>query len=404
MLVNVDEYDQYVAVAERYMSAQQAAEYLGVSRATLYAYVSRGLVVSEPSPGSPSRTRRYPQRPLNALKAEREARRDPARSALRLGAPVLESSISLIDGERLWYRGHDARELSRTATVEEVASLLWTGTSVRAEALFSGPSRRRARRRQGVLRERLIGCLVEERARHPLTIAEPSEATLRAAAQTITALYESVGARGPGTLAERLARGWSAPDADDLRAALVLCADHELNTSSFTARCVASTDAPIQNALLAALCALEGRRHGGAATADVGDLLDEIERVGARRACRRTLARTGWLPGFVGRNPVYRAGDPRAAELIDRLELPLKDPARQAIAFAESFGGTPSLELTLVALARRARLPDDAAFVVFALGRAVGWVAHALEAAAAGTLIRPRARYTGPAPAIPESM
>ncbi|MBA3331786.1 MAG: hypothetical protein H0T39_13125 [Actinobacteria bacterium] len=48
--------------------------------------------------------------------------------------------------------------------------------------------------------------------------------------------------------------------------------------------------------------------------------------------------------------------------------------------------------------AARSRLPDDAAFALFALGRSVGWVAHALETAREGTLIRPRARYVGPVP------
>src|SRR4051812_11796202 len=113
---------------ERYLTSAEAADALGVSKATLYAYVSRGLVASEPVPGS--RARRYPQRALDALKARREERRDPVRWA------ALESSIALVDGERLWYRGRDACELSRTATLEEVASLLWTGTTDAAERLF----------------------------------------------------------------------------------------------------------------------------------------------------------------------------------------------------------------------------------------------------------------------------
>src|SRR5205085_11958969 len=98
-------------------------------------------------------------------------------------------------------------------------------------------------------------------------------ATLRAAAHTISALFDALGARGRDTLAERLARGWRAPSAEDLQAALVLCADHELNASAFTARCVASTDAPLHHVLPAAPCALEGRRHGGVMTRDVAELL-----------------------------------------------------------------------------------------------------------------------------------
>jgi citrate synthase len=73
----------------------------------------------------------------------------------------------------------------------------------------------------------------------------------------------------------------------------------------------------------------------------------------------------------------------------------------QAIAFARELDAGPSLELALAALARRAKLPEDAAFALFALGRSVGWVAHAFEEAASGRLIRPRARYTGPSPGRP---
>jgi citrate synthase len=360
--------------------------------------VSRGLVASEPAEGARGRTRRYPRRSVEALKKRREERRDPAGTALRSGSPVLDSALSLIDGGRLYYRGYDACELSRTATLEQVACLLWTGTMDGAEELFPRllPARRRVR---GSFVDRLVSCLVAERAAHPLSLAQPNNATFRAAGRTVSALFAAVGASGSGTLAECLARGWRAPSADDLRAALVLCADHELNTSAFTARCVASTDAPIHNALLAALCALEGRRHGGI-NANVADLLDDVERLGVERACSRALAREGWAPGFTGGTRHYPEGDPRAVELLRRLELPPTAPAAQVVAYARSFGGTPTVELALAALARHASLPDGAAFALFALGRSVGWIAHAFEQAAAGALIRPRARYTGPPPQV----
>jgi citrate synthase len=373
------------------LSANEAAEYLGVSRRTLYAYVSRGLVVSEATAG---RDRRYPRWSLDELKARRADRREPAEGALRWGTPVLESALTLIDSERLFYRGRDAVELSRAMSFEEVACLLWTGVTDGATDLFPSTSRAGGRGRIG---DRLVARLVEERARHPVSPAEPTRPTLRAAGAIVGALFEAAGATGRGTLAARLSRGWRAVHAaDDVRAALVLCADHELNASAFTARVVAATDAPLPNALLAALFALEGRRHGGASR-EVSTFLDEVDRVGARRACERALADRGRAPGFSGHS-LYPHGDPRAVELLRRLDLAAREPAAKAIAFMTARGGEPTIELALAALARRLRLGRDGAFGLFALGRSAGWVAHALEAAASGRLIRPRARYAGPAP------
>ena len=114
---------------KQWMAAAEAARVLGVSRATLYAYVSRGYVRSQPTPG-PSRDRRYSREDVERLRRRTEERREPdkaAARALQWGMPILESSIALIDGQRLYYRGHDAVELSRSRSVAEVASLVWTG-------------------------------------------------------------------------------------------------------------------------------------------------------------------------------------------------------------------------------------------------------------------------------------
>ncbi|HEX7083524.1 MAG TPA: citrate synthase family protein [Gaiellaceae bacterium] len=375
------------------LTADEAAAYLGVSRATLYAYVSRGLVASEPGDDPARRARRYPRASLDRLKAQRAERRDPASGALRWGAPVLESALTLIRDGRLFYRGRDACELSRTATLEEVAALLWTGDAAGAAELFPPAAERPED--AGPFADRLVARLVEERAASPLSLDGAGPAALRAAGRTVSGLFDALGATGGGDLAERLARGWRSQHVDELRAALVLCADHELNASAFTARCVASTDAPIGNALLAALCALEGRRHGGASRA-AEDLLDDAERRGAEQACRRAVARTGWLPAFG--HPLYPDGDPRAREILDRLHLPESDYVARVVAFGRELGSFPSLDFALAALSHCAAWPADAPFAVFALGRSVGWVAHAFEAAETGALIRPRARYVGVAP------
>src|ERR671922_2859928 len=139
------------------LSADEAAEYLGVSTRTLYAYVSRGLLVSERGTG---RARRYPLWSLDELKARRAERREPAAAALRWGTPMLESALTLIDRGHLFYRGRDAIELSRQATFEEVASLLWSGTTAGAAELFPLTSCGRGR---GNVADALVACLVDER-------------------------------------------------------------------------------------------------------------------------------------------------------------------------------------------------------------------------------------------------
>src|SRR6187200_1749985 len=114
---------------DSWMGAGDAARLLKVSRTTLYAYVSRGYVRSQPTPG-PSRDRRYSREDVERLRRRAEERREPdkaAARALQWGMPILESSIALIDGQRLYYRGHDAAVLARTRSLEEVAALIWTG-------------------------------------------------------------------------------------------------------------------------------------------------------------------------------------------------------------------------------------------------------------------------------------
>lgn len=372
------------------LNADEAAAYLGVSKETLYAYVSRGLVESEPSSG---RARRYPLASLDELKIRRARRAEPTSGSVLTGVQPIESALMLRDDHGLYYRGVDAVELSRTSSLEEVAGLLWSGALADGPPLFPEHSDGRTTSR---LADRLLGALVEAKSRPGISLSAPSGATLRAAAELVTVLFDACGARGGGTLAQRLARGWRTDDRL-VSAALVLCAEHGLNASSFTARVVASTDAPLANALLAALLALEGRRHGGASRA-VSQFLDEVERLGPKRACDRVISARGWVPGFWNGTVVYRGGDPRADELVRALDLPARDPARRLIEHIRSLGGFPSIELALAAFERRHGLPADGAFVLFALGRSVGWTAHALESAAAGSLIRPHARYVGPRP------
>src|SRR5581483_8156405 len=110
-----------------YLSAADAANALGISRPTLYAYVSRGQLRSEPMPGRP-KARRYYREDIERLRQLKAVRHDPQNAGARglhWGGPVLESGITLIDGGRVYFRGRDGVALAESATLEDVAAWLW---------------------------------------------------------------------------------------------------------------------------------------------------------------------------------------------------------------------------------------------------------------------------------------
>jgi citrate synthase len=209
----------------------------------------------------------------------------------------------------------------------------------------------------------------------------------------------------------RMLRGAPAAPAEvaALETYLVSACDHGLNASTFAARVVASTRAGLASAVTAALCALKGPLHGGA-PGPVLDMLDAIEADGsAERWIEAALARGERLMGFGHR--VYRVRDPRA-EVLKRAVADLgRDAGR--IAFAESVEAAAlaalahhspgralqtNTEFYTALLLEALGIPRGAFTGVFAVARVGGWVAHALEQAATGRLIRPQSRYVGPRP------
>src|SRR5262245_60588565 len=140
--------------SDRYLTAREAAAALNVSLATLYSYVSRGMLRSEPVAGDP-RVKCYLREDVSRLVERKELRSDPAKAAARSlnwGAPVLDSALTLIAGGRIYYRGRDALELAQKASVEEVAALLWSGDSEAAEQLFSRGSEELPREIKGLFK------------------------------------------------------------------------------------------------------------------------------------------------------------------------------------------------------------------------------------------------------------
>ena len=409
---------------------------LDVSRATLYAYVSRGFVRSRATATSTSRERRYSRDDVERLRRRTEERRNPdkaAAHALQWGMPILESAITLIDAGRIYYRGHDAVMLSRSRSIAEVASLIWSGSfeapfaqtmaSARpaprgiSQALNGAPFVCRAQaalaaasfddpaafdlQPAGVMRTgwRILNILTRTaaaasagaastaaRAARPAKAAAPRTPTGEALEQPIdAALAHAWGIKGHGV--------------ELIRAALILCADHELNVSSFTARCVASAGSHPYAVVIGGLAALEGTRHGGASARTEAMLASMRRARDPRGAVAARLRRGEAIDGFG--HPLYPAGDPRAIALLAMMRERYARSAELAFvlnladAASAAVQERPNLDFALAAVSRVLRLPPGSALTLFAIGRTIGWIGHAIEQYATGQLIRPRAKYTG---------
>ena len=393
---------------EDYLSAEEAAAALGISRSTLYAYVSRGMIYSEPA-GEGARTHRYDAEDVRRLQRRQAQRADPeaaARQALHYGAPVLASALTLIRDGHLYYRGEDVLHLAQEATVEAVIALLWTGSR---EPALNVP----AVAAPAALREREQGrpAIAGFQAALPLAAAADlgaydlrPEAVVETGRRILGLLVAVAGGTRAttGPLVTRLRKSWGLDEAAAplLRATLILCADHELNVSTFTARCVASAGATPYQVVAAGLAALEGQHHGGY-TRRVEALWQEVGTLDEARARLSARLRRGEpVPGFGHR--LYPEGDPRARLLLERAAAYAPDDPAMVLARAltvaadDLLGERPVLDFALVAVARLLTLPADGALTLFALGRTIGWIAHALEQYERGQLIRPRARYVGP--------
>ncbi|MBS3021246.1 hypothetical protein DJFAAGMI_04010 [Comamonas sp. PE63] len=399
-----------------WLQAAEAAAMLGVQRASLYSYASRGLLKAQRLAGR--RGTVYLLSDVQRLVRQRQAVRNPAQlaqSTLDWGQAVLDSAITLVRDGQLYYRGHSAVQLAQSATLEETAMLLWQQGSAGPAGVDEPPAMRGARHMPRCAAQALATwfgmatvpgnhlALLHCMGDVLLGLPPPASASSsKPSAQPVTLV----------PLHQRLAASWQIDaDADAnvdaanvLRSALVLCADHELNASSFAARVVASTGASLHASVGAGLAALSGPLHGGM-TQHISAHWEEWHGRPPKTPLAASLlalleaTQTGQTPHYLAGfgHPLYPSGDPRSAYLLAL--LPFDSQRENLIDQVHATTGLhPSLDYSLVAIERALRLPPGAAFVLFALGRTAGWIAHALEQQATGQLIRPRAQYTGAQP------
>jgi citrate synthase len=206
-------------------------------------------------------------------------------------------------------------------------------------------------------------------------------------------------------LAKSLQKAWAPNNAEAkrlLNAVLILYADHELNTSAFTARCVASTGSTPYAVVASAIGALQGYRHGGASE-HVEAMFKEMDGdPDVSGVITHRLKRGEKIPGFG--HVIYRDVDPRGRVLIQTLNEVYPDhPAvlltNQVIEEGHRLLSVAyNVDLGLATLARVLELPPGSTVALFALGRTIGWIGHALEQYREKAIIRPRAKYVGEQP------
>lgn len=339
------------------------------------------------------------------------------------GMVVTETTLSRVDGLKgeLVLRGKRLEELVGKVSYESVCELLWGETGVDLSR-----ARERAYARLEPWFPRTDGLTYPAALRLLLTVLTPEEAVpghhLAAGALAVGLANVIRHRRGqapvppsPGPHAQSLlemVEGGAVEPArwKALEAYLCTVSEHGLNPSTFTARVIASTGAELFPTLVGALSALEGPLHGGA-PGPVLDMLDACEPDPAAWI-RSELAAGRRLMGFGHR--VYRVRDPRAEVLkraVSRLSSPRLQRAEQIeqVALAELGRHKPdrrldtNVEFYTAVLLEAVGLPREAFTGVFAAGRVAGWSAHYFEQRNGGRLIRPEARYVGPAPVPAEA-
>ncbi|MCO8269743.1 citrate synthase family protein [Actinoplanes sp. TRM 88003] len=382
------------------LTTAEVAQRLGVRPATVYAYVSRGLLSSHRNgQGKGSLFDR------DEVDTFLSARKQPL-------LPGIQTGITLIQGGRLQYRGHDAIQLASVASFEEVVHLLWTGTRDYVPLPADETQRRLAEAVIGPLpaiarhTDRLRVAVAALAAADPLrfdTSPAAVTATARTLLGTMVATLPLAGrATSAGSIAERLwprlTAGEPTPKEHSLLdAALILLADHDIAASTLAARVAASTRANPYAVVGAGLAALDGPLHGAASSLAHPLLAESMSRPDPIGTIADQLRSGEPVPGFGHR--LYPDGDPRATALFEMLgDTRAREAAERLVDIMRTRSGLrPNVDLALAALCMEHGMPAEAGETIFAVARTAGWIAHALEEYGDRPLrFRPSGEYSVP--------
>lgn len=409
---------EHLSPTPEWLTVSEAAERLGVKRETIYAYISRGRLTSRPSDDGRGSM-------LDPLDVDRlrglSVRKGPA---ARHRGRVASAITRVQDGE-IHYRGRDALTLSRTATFEQAAELLWGIELDSATDWQAAPSVTRLYRRlapalpDGALpleRLRFIAALIAT-TEPPIGRGSSRSALAGRAARLLAAMVAALPEQSKlndeardlspsygfaSLLWSRLcSRKPSTIELGTLNAALILLADHDLAASTHAVRIAARADVDLTGVVRLGLDIGSGPVKGGASLA-VEAFLDDLDSPHGVEAALRKRHRQGEpVPGFG--HVVHPSGDPRARELLRLLTKWPRSSNRSAIIDEilqrQSQKGLPppNAGLALAALAYMGGMIPGAGEAIFVVARCVGWISHAMEEYELGpSLEREHSVYIGP--------
>lgn len=402
---------------EKYLSGTQAAEFLGVKPATLYAYASRGLI--ESIQAESGRERSYRLADLIKLRqASRGFKNTRDLTPPTWNGPVIKSAITELRNDGHRYRGQSAIELARqNCRFEQVAELLW-GTDANLEdwrlaVPIPLPKYLKKLAADEVDYIDLLKALFASvEILDPVTRKLQSDELYTTARRLIVtmalmpAINESTRSYMADcqfpiaqTLLASLHASQSREKSAVVNAALVLCADHELNASALAARIAASCDASLYSTLLSALGTFSGSLHGLASRRTENIISNSMKFKSTSAWLKDYLRHNENIPGFG--TTLYEHGDRRAEYLLNAAHsVANKDPSLKRLfeivdCVEDKIGTKPNLDIGLTAITYALTLPPGSGSTIFAVSRTAGWIAHAIEQRSYGGVIRPRAKYIG---------
>ena len=369
-----------------WITTTEAAQRLGVKRATLYAYVSRGLLRSERRPGQQESL--FDRTQIDAMAS---ATRPPGSPQPVLRFRSIATSVSSqVDGDLL-YRGRPLQDVVALGSLDDAAAVV-LGTS--APQSISRSSQVAAVDLSALPLERRMPVAIQlVAAADPFASDTDPEQVRTAAMPTLGAALTLVsGAAAPDPVttdltALTLAALGGSPDARDdvelLRVLLVALLDHGLTASTVAARVAASTRAGLHDCLSAAYAAMAGPLHGAAPVAAHALLVDGVDPTVLVGRSLRERGERGGIAGFG--HFLYPDGDPRADVVLEALwRRRGTEPLRRRVGaltalVAERTGGLPNIDLASAAVLHALGLPAESGEVVFQVARSVGVAAHVVE-------------------------